>query len=181
MLQEVMYAGFGGQGVVLGATVLAHIAARGGMNATIIPNYGNEQRGGGAFCDCKFVAPPEEIYDPRYDHPTMLIAMNEYAYDRYGPSVIDGGIILFNSDVSDPDFSGVARVKIIKVPCTTIADSVGSSRSANFVMMGVAVKIGAFFTKEHCIESIKDYFEQENRPQYIEQNIKAFKVGYSTV
>ena len=181
MLQEVMYAGFGGQGVVLGATVLAHMAARAGMNATTIPNYGNEQRGGGAFCDCKFVAPPEEIYDPRYDHPTMLIAMNEYAYDKYGPSVIDGGVILFNSDVSDPDFSGISRVTIIKIPCTTIADSIGSALSANFVMTGAAVKLGAFFTVEHCIESIADYFEQENRSHFIERNVEAFKAGYAYV
>ncbi len=181
MLQEVMFAGFGGQGVVLGATVLANMAASADMHATIIPSYGNEQRGGAAYCECKFCPPDEEIFDPRFDHPTVLISMNEFAYQKYGESVADGGLILYNEDAPDQDFSATeGRVRLVKIPCTTIADSLGDSRAANFVMMGAAVKLGGFFTEEYCVKFISDYF-MDKKPKFAELNINAFKAGYAQV
>lgn len=181
MLQEVLFAGFGGQGVVLGATVTAHIAARCGNHVTIIPSYGNEQRGGSAYCDCKFVAPPDEIFDPRFEHPTVLIAMNDTSYHKYISAVAKDALILLNADSTDLTDPHVEGCTVVPVHCATLADRAGSVKCANFVMMGAMCKLKGFFTPEEATEGIRHYMETNGKAKLAEMNVRAFMAGYDSV
>lgn len=179
MIHEILFSGFGGQGIVTGALAMAHICIKAGMDVTNMPQYGAEQRGGAASSDTKFVAPPGEIYDPRMEHPDVLIALTEHALVHHAKVLKKDAIVLFNTDMGTYDPSLYPNLKIYGVPCLSIGDSVGTSKSANFVMMGLAMKLTDWFTRDFCIEQIEDYFRQEHRAKLIAVNIKAFDAGYN--
>ena len=50
MQKEVMFAGFGGQGILLIGDILAHAGMEAGYEVAWIPSYGPEMRGGTAYC-----------------------------------------------------------------------------------------------------------------------------------
>jgi 2-oxoglutarate ferredoxin oxidoreductase subunit gamma len=179
MINEILFSGFGGQGIVTGALAMAYICLRAGMNVTNMPQYGAEQRGGAASSDTKFALPSEEIYDPRLEHPDVLISMTEYALAQHGKICRPGAVVLFNADMGSYDTSLYSGLKCYGLPCLTLGDQkAGSPKSANFVMLGAAIKQTAWFERDFCVEQIEAYFKKENREKLIASNIKAFDAGY---
>jgi len=179
MINEILFSGFGGQGIVTGALATAYICLKAGMNVTNMPQYGAEQRGGAASSDTKFAPASEEIYDPRLEHPNVLIAMNEYALTQHGKICRPGAIALFNTDMGALDPALYPELRCYGVPCLTLGDKkAGSPRAANFVMLGAAIKLTGWFDRDFCAEQIEAYFKEERREKLIASNIKAFDAGY---
>jgi 2-oxoglutarate ferredoxin oxidoreductase subunit gamma len=179
MINEILFSGFGGQGLVTGALAMAYLCLQAGMNVTNMPQYGAEQRGGAASSDTKFAPLSEDIYDPRLEHPNVLISMNEYALAQHGKICRPGAIVLFNTDMGSYDASLYPDLKCYGVPSLTLGDQkAGSPRSANFVMLGAAIKLTAWFERDFCAEQIEAYFKNENREKLIASNVKAFDAGY---
>lgn len=178
MANEIVFSGFGGQGVVTGALVMAHICLAGGMNVTNVPQYGKEQRGGAASSCTKFALPPAEIYDPREEHPDVLIALTGAAYTAHAPFCKDGAIVLCNTNMGEYDEKAFPALRLYKFPTLDVADAAGSSRAANFVMMGAAIKLTGWFSAELCLEEIERYFKNVHREKLIASNLQAFRAGY---
>jgi 2-oxoglutarate ferredoxin oxidoreductase subunit gamma len=179
MINEILFSGFGGQGIVTGSLAMAYICLRAGMNVSNMPQYGAEQRGGAASSDTKFAPPSEDIYDPRLEHPDVLIAMNEYAFTSHSKVCRPGAIVLFNTDMGSYDASQYPGLQCYGVPCLTLADQkAGTPKAANFIMLGAAIKQTAWFERDFCVEQIEAYFKAENREKLIASNIKAFNAGY---
>ncbi|MFO7749398.1 MAG: 2-oxoacid:acceptor oxidoreductase family protein, partial [Desulfobacteraceae bacterium] len=74
MQKEVMFAGFGGQGILLSAKLLAHAAMKQGLEVAWVPSYGPEMRGGTAYCTV--VVGDKRIGSPIIKNPSHLVAMN---------------------------------------------------------------------------------------------------------
>ena len=53
-MKEIIFAGFGGQGVLTGGLIIAYMAAQKELNAVWMPAYGPTMRGGKANCEVKF-------------------------------------------------------------------------------------------------------------------------------
>ena len=76
------------------------------------------------------------------------------------------------------DENAYPTLKLYKFPCLDVADVAGSSRSANFVMMGAAVKLTGWFERDLCVEVIREYFTKAHKEKLIDMNIRAFDAGY---
>ena len=138
MREEIIFAGFGGQGIILSGTIVCLAAMREGKRVTHIPSYGAEMRGGTA--NCSVVVSDEEIASPLVPHPSVGVVMNKPSLIKFEPRLRQGGILLYNSSLIDIEPSR-KDLCCIPVPANEMAEQEGSTRSANMVMLGLLARI----------------------------------------
>src|SRR5207344_927052 len=91
------FAGSGGDGAQTAALLIARAAINEGYDATHIPSYGPESRGGTSYADVHIAR--EEVLSPASPHPHVLIAFNAPSLAKFGPAVAAGGTVLYDSSV----------------------------------------------------------------------------------
>ncbi|MBW1642885.1 MAG: 2-oxoacid:acceptor oxidoreductase family protein, partial [Deltaproteobacteria bacterium] len=101
MQKDVMFAGFGGQGILLMGKILALAAMDEGREVTWVPSYGAEMRGGTA--NCNVVISDRPIGSPVIRNPMHLVVMNRPSLEKYGPLVRPKGVVLINSSLVTAD------------------------------------------------------------------------------
>jgi 2-oxoglutarate ferredoxin oxidoreductase subunit gamma len=133
MTSATVFAGFGGQGVLLMGYVLSHGAMLKGLNVTYFPAYGTEMRGGTA--NCTVIVSDKKIASPVTSRPDILVAMNYPSLVKFEPSVKEGGVVFINSSLID---ASTEREDItpIPIPVGALASELGSGRQANMIMIG---------------------------------------------
>ncbi|HHV62172.1 MAG TPA: 2-oxoacid:ferredoxin oxidoreductase subunit gamma [Firmicutes bacterium] len=144
MLEEVIIAGFGGQGVMVMGYLLAYAAMREGKNVSWIPSYGPEMRGGTANCSV-VISRDSEVASPIVSEPTTLIAMNRPSLDKFERMLVPGGLLVVNASLVDREPER-RDIDILKVPANDIANELGNMRVANMVVLG------AFVARRGCVE-----------------------------
>jgi 2-oxoglutarate ferredoxin oxidoreductase subunit gamma len=172
MQNEVMFAGFGGQGILLSAKILAHAAMEQGFEVAWIPSYGPEMRGGTAYCTV--VVSDRPIGSPIIRNPRHLVAMNRPSLEKFAPVIKPGGVILVNSTlISVP--AGRDDVDELRVPVNDIAKELGNVRSANIIALAAFAarsKIVDFEMIRKCVEA-----EFSKKPKLIPLNLEAVAAG----
>jgi len=158
MQSEVMFAGFGGQGILLSAKILAHTAMEAGYEVVWIPSYGPEMRGGTAYC--MVIMGDRPIGSPIVKNPLHLVAMNRPSLEKFAPVVKPGGVVLINSSLI-PVRSGRDDVDEIAIPVNDIAIEAGSVRSANIVALAAFVARSGILSVEDLRESVKKEFARK--------------------
>ena len=133
MQTEVIFAGFGGQGVLFSGQVLAFAAMDAGHDVTWMPSYGPEMRGGTA--NCTVVIADEEIGSPTIKHPKAAVVMNLPSLDKFEPLVVPGGILIVNSSLVNRNPTRT-DITWVMVPAQEIAETIGPRRLLNMVMLG---------------------------------------------
>ena len=152
-MREIVFAGFGGQGVLTAGLIVSQIALYKGFHATWMPAYGAAQRGGTA--NCSVILSDERIGSPVVEAPTEVIAMNRPSLTKFEPSVVPGGTVFVNSSIV---IDKVQRtdVKAVYVPCDAIAADLGNPKVGNMVMLGAY--IGA--TKALKVETVENMIQE---------------------
>jgi 2-oxoglutarate ferredoxin oxidoreductase subunit gamma len=133
MQTEVIFAGFGGQGVLFSGQVLAFAAMDAGYDVTWMPSYGPEMRGGTA--NCTVVIADEEIGSPTVKYPKAAVVMNLPSLDKFEPLVTPGGVLIVNSSLVNRDPSRKDIIWLM-IPAQEIAETIGPRRLLNMVMLG---------------------------------------------
>ena len=172
MQSEVMFAGFGGQGILLIGDILAHAAMEEGREVAWIPSYGPEMRGGTAYC--LVVISDKSIGSPIIRNPMHLIAMNRPSLEKFVPMVKPNGVVVINSSLI-PIRADRDDVDELLVPANDIGKDLGSTKVANIVALGAFVarsKIVDFDTLRRCV---KDVFSLKEK--LIPINLKALEAG----
>jgi len=175
--KDVIIAGFGGQGILLGGKLLAWAGMLEGRRVTWFPSYGAEIRGGTA--NCTVVISDEEIGSPVVDMPETLIALNQASADRFSGRVVRGGCILLNSSLIKKDVKRPG-VKVYKVPANDIAEKLGDLRIANMVMLGAYLKASGALDLSSVCKALEDVISARHRSA-IPLNKAALERGYSLV
>ena len=188
MHNEIIVAGFGGQGVLLTGTLISQAAIEQGLFTTWFPSYGAEMRGGTA--NSTVVISSEEIGSPLAFNPNALIALNEPSLNKFMPRMVEDAVIIANSSIiSDKNDY---KVKPYFVPVTDIADKeIGNMKTANMVAAGALVKALELCAKAACkaeseILSIKNVLKAIEtafaaKPKLIDINKKAIQAGYDYI
>ena len=137
MLTEIIISGFGGQGVLFAGKCLAYAAMTKNAEISWLPSYGPEMRGGTANCSVCLSDKP--IGSPLVTEPDILIAMNEPSVDRFINSVKTGGIVLYDSGMTDKQ---IARrdISAFAVPAARLAEENNLGGMGNIVLLGKAVR-----------------------------------------
>jgi len=177
MTTKVIMAGFGGQGVVLIGTLLAHAGMKQGKHTTFFPSYGAEMRGGTA--NCSVIVSDGEIASPVVGRPDCVIAMSVASLDKFEPVVRPGGTVFVNSSLIE---KRVKRQDIseIRIPANEIAEQAGSSRAANMVMLGGLIKNTRAITLDSALESLGNVLS-ERAMALLDVNRKALAKGFEQV
>jgi 2-oxoisovalerate ferredoxin oxidoreductase beta subunit len=139
-------AGAGGDGAQTAAMLIARAGINEGFDATHIPSYGPESRGGTSYADVHVAA--EEVLSPASSHPHILIAFNAPSLAKFAPDVVPGGTILYDSSVvAEPPHFGNG-VTAHGVPFTGIAVELGRAMVKNIVALGALSAATGLFPGE---------------------------------
>ena len=154
MKREVILSGFGGQGVMSIGKNLVEAAVEEDLEASWVPSYGPEMRGGTA--NCTVIISDERIGAPLVEEPSEVIAMNRAALAKFEKSAAPGGTVFVNSSII-PDKVQRTDIRAVYVPCDEIAAELGNAKVANMVMLGAyiaATKVLKAETIEHMIHEM---------------------------
>lgn len=172
MQNEVMFAGFGGQGILLSAKILAHAAMEEGREVVWIPSYGPEMRGGTAYC--MVIMSDRPIGSPIVKNPRHLVAMNRPSLEKFAPVVQAGGVVLINSTLI-PVRSGRGDVDELAIPVNDLAVAAGSVRCANIVALAAFVARSGVVALDTLRAAVEKEFERKRK--LIPLNLDAFNRG----
>ncbi len=177
MEYAVVFAGFGGQGVLFAGQLLAHAAADAGLHVTWIPSYGPEMRGGTA--NCTVVISDEPIGSPLVRNPDIVVAMNLPSTDKYEPLVKPGGLLIVNGSLVQRPIDR-EDIDVIVIPANDIAESLGSQRMANVVMLGALLTARPILSLEQMEEALRKHLP-ERHAHLLDANIQALHAGAAFV
>lgn len=172
---EIIFAGFGGQGVLTSGLITAYVAMKNGYEVMWSPGYGVEQRGGKAHSLVKFDKEP--ILEPIVTGLDVLVAMNQPALD-YCSRLKKGGLLIINSDTVDQSVPVPSDAAVIRLPVNTIAQKAGNAKGSNLVPIGALIRETGMFTLEEAEASLCSFFEEKGKGAFNQKNIAVFEAGY---
>ncbi len=171
---DVVMAGFGGQGLMAIGKILAKAAMEEGKQVTWMPSYGPEMRGGTA--NCVVIIDDEPIGSPVTPRTHSAIVMNKQSIDKFEPSVYDRGLIVVNSSLIDRKVQRT-DLRTVYVEANQLAEKEGSAKAANMVMLGAYVAATKVVKPESVEHAIEKTFEGKSG-KVSEINVRAFRRGY---
>lgn len=173
MREEIIIAGFGGQGIMVAGKLLAYAGMLENKHVTYFPSYGAEVRGGTA--NATVIISDEEIPSPVSWHPDVLLALNLPSCHKFGPRLNKRGMLIANTTLIDQVFKR-GDLAVIKIPATSMAHELGSPRSANMIMLGAYLRRKKLLTLKSVEKGLTLLFPEKKDLQ--EVNKKALHLGY---
>ena len=173
-----VFAGFGGQGVLTAGRIIVNMALEDGISATWLPAYGFAVRGGKAYCTVKLCS--GEIGSPCLETIDILVAMNTPSLE-FAADMNPGGVLIMNTDQIREDSELIPDrddIRKVYVPCDSIARAANNPKAANLVSVGSVIKELDGFRVEAAVTALKDFFEEKGKGKYNEANVAAFMGGY---
>jgi len=170
---KILVAGFGGQGILFLGRLLAYGGMLENKEVTWFPSYGAEVRGGTA--NCTVIISDEMIGSPIVRNPEVLVIMNEASLNKFQPRLKkDGLLILDSSLIKEPELR--ADVRIIKIPASEIAASIGSTKYANVVMFSALITETGMINEKSAISALEE-LTPAKRKKSLDANKEAMTRG----
>ncbi len=166
-------AGAGGDGAQTAALLLARAAINEGFDATHIPSYGPESRGGTSYADVHVAE--TEVSNPGAPNPHVLIAFNAPSLVKFAPTVREGGLILYDSTIIDELPPLPPGRQVIGVPFTALARDLQRPLVKNIVALGALQAATDLFPQETFLATIKMVLK--DKPALLPINEAAFAAG----
>ncbi len=174
MLHEILFAGFGGQGILFSGKVAAYAGLVDNLEVSWLPSYGPEMRGGTA--NCHVIISDKPVGSPVITTPTNLVAMNLPSFDKFEKTVAPGGIIIIDSSLIHKT-SDRSDISFYSIPATQMANDMDIPRLANMIILGKLIKVTGMAT----LDTIRKAVEKSVPPtktELIDTNMKAIEAGY---
>ncbi len=173
MEMDVIFAGFGGQGIMLAGQMVSFAALAEGKQTSWLPSYGPEMRGGTA--NCTVIVSDKLIGSPVISSPRTVVAMNPPSYIKFGKALKSGGILIANTSLikvnsDEPDIQAVkgrTDVTHVELPALQLATDIGNPLGSNMIILG------AFLAARPVVEpkSIEDliiwYFKEKKHKKFM--------------
>ena len=170
-LERIIFSGSGGQGLMFIGKLFARVMMRKVADITFFPSYGSEVRGGTA--NCQVIMSSEEISSPIVEHADSMILMNQPSVDRFIPALTENGIAFVNTSLAEVPKDN----RIISIPASEMAMSIGNVRSANVVMFGAFLRKKAFLDLAEAMRHIGEISATKSK-EIEEININALQAGW---
>lgn len=168
--QEIIFAGFGGQGILSMGKFLAYAGLERGMNVSWLPSYGPEMRGGTA--NCSVILSDDAIGSPLVTDATTVVVMNRPSLDKFEDALVPSGLLIIDSDLVTRETKRT-DINIIKIPAQSMAEEVGSKKIANMVLLGALTEKTGIIPMEFLLRALKEH----GKEKFYEMNKKAFEKG----
>jgi Pyruvate/2-oxoacid:ferredoxin oxidoreductase gamma subunit len=173
---ELLLTGIGGQGVQLGAQVVARAATREGREVMFFGIYGGMMRGGNTdstvvVADAPITAPPV------VSRAWSAIAMHDEFWGPLELKLRPGGLVLVNDSTFEHAIT--APVTVVRLPATELAAEIGNPMGGTMVMVGAYSALTGLVALESLIEGMRESIPSYRR-QHIESNERALRAGFET-
>jgi len=175
IVYNILFAGFGGQGVQFAAKVTAYAGMEGNFEVSLLPSYGPEMRGGTSNCAVRILNMP--IASPIVYRPNILLALNEPSYDKFAPVSVPDAAVFYDSSLFDPSTKR-DDIKLYPIPATKLAKENELPGLANIIALGYMVKKTSFLPFE-TIKAGLTKAVPATKAEMLEKNLKALEIGYN--
>jgi 2-oxoglutarate ferredoxin oxidoreductase subunit gamma len=172
MVERLIIAGSGGQGIMLLGKVIAEAAMCQDRFVTWLPSYGAEVRGGTAYC--MVVISDEEIGSPYVEKADSVIIMNAPSWAKFKDRLKPKGLLVINTSLA-PKLPHKKK-NIIQGPFSDIAVAIGNIRVANMVALGAFLAAKKLLSLK-AIEDVFQAIAPADKKDLIEINKKALREG----
>lgn len=159
--QEVIFAGFGGQGILSMGKYLAYAGMEANLNVSWLPSYGPEMRGGTANCSVILADAP--IGSPVIIRATSMVVMNRPSLDKFEPLLETGGLLIMDTDLIHRPVERT-DIEVVRIPAQTVAERIGSKKAANMILLGALVQRTGMVSLEELLQSIANHSKKEYFP-----------------
>jgi 2-oxoglutarate ferredoxin oxidoreductase subunit gamma len=152
MTEEIIIAGFGGQGVLSMGKILSYSGIMQDKEVSWYPSYGPEMRGGTA--NVTVIISDERVSSPVLNEYDTAILLNQQSLDKFESKVKKGGLLLY-------DGNGISRhpertdIEIYRVDAADEAAKMSTTRTFNMIVLGAYLKIKPFLELKNIIKGLK--------------------------
>ena len=173
MTEELIIAGFGGQGVLSMGKILAYSGVMEDKEVCWMPSYGPEQRGGTA--NVTVIVSDERICSPIISKYDTAIVLNQQSLDKFEKSVKPGGLLIYdpNGITKEPTRKDI---NIYKIAATDKAQEMGISKVFNMVVLGGFLKLKPIVGSEFIHKGLEKSLPARHH-NLIPQNEEAIELG----
>ena len=159
MTEEIIIAGFGGQGVLSMGKIMAYSGFVQGLETTWIPSYGPEIRGGTA--NVTVILSDKPISSPILQYYSTAIILNQQSLDKFEETIKPGGVLIYTP-------STITRkptrtdIKIYPIRAIEEAAKINATKVANMFLLGAFMKIRPILDLEWVMRAIKHSVSERN-------------------
>ena len=175
--QDVIIAGFGGQGVMLIGNLLAQAGMEHGLEVSFIPVYGAEMRGGTA--NCTVVLDEHPIGSPLVREPMSTIILNEPSLSKFQSRLGVEGVQVVNASLVAENVLDAAK-RTVYIPVNDMAHELGNVKMANMVALGAWLKATGALPL-NVVQEALNRVVSAHYAKLISANAKALEQGYNFV
>ena len=177
MTENILIAGFGGQGIMSMGQMLCYGGMEEGRDVSWLPSYGPEMRGGSA--NCMVIVSDSLIGSPVFSKADCLIAMNLPSLDKFEDTITSGGRLLINSSLIERK-AVRSDIDVYYIPANDLANELGNGRVAGLVMIGAYLKVSGVLKQESMLGALKKVLG-EKKAGLIPVNQEALERGAALV
>lgn len=177
MKEEIVIAGFGGQGVLSMGKILAYAALMNNLEVTWMPSYGPEQRGGTA--NVTVIISDKDISSPIVDTYDTAVILNQQSLNKFESHVKPGGTLIY-----DP--YGIHHrptrtdINIIEVKAMDATIELGNAKGYNMILLGALLKVKPIVSLDNVLKGLKKALPERHH-HLIPANEKAILTGMNLV
>ncbi len=177
MTEEIIIAGFGGQGVLSMGKILAYSGVMQDLEVSWMPSYGPEMRGGTA--NVTVILSDNKISSPILHEYDTAIILNQQSMDKFESHVKPGGILIY-------DGNGITHhpkrtdITIYRIDATEEAARMRSAKTFNMIVLGGYLKVNPVVKMENVIKGLKNSLPERHH-HLIPMNEKAINRGMEII
>ena len=177
MKEEIIIAGFGGQGVLSMGKILAYSGLMQGQEVSWMPSYGPEQRGGTA--NVTVILSDERISSPVLNSYDTAIVLNQPSLDRFESKVKPGGTLIFDGN-GFKNFPTRKDINIYRIDATEYGYANDTVKSINMIILGGLLKVRPIVLIENVLKGLKKSLPERHH-HLIPMNEKALQTGMDLI
>ena len=173
MTKEFVFAGFGGQGMLLIGKFLAMACMLDGKHVSWLPSYGPEMRGGTA--NCSVIISDDPVASPIVYEADVVVAMNLPSLDKFEHEAKPGGRLVINSSIIERK-SVRDDITVVYCDAMKIAEEVKNPKGANVAILGAMLAKCPIVDIDKMTEAIRIELG-ERKAKFLDGNVRALKAG----
>lgn len=175
--EDIIIAGFGGQGVLSMGKILAYAGMLEDKEVTWLPSYGPEQRGGTA--NVTVIVSDSKISSPILNDYTTAIILNQQSLDKFESQVRPGGTLIY-------DGYGISThptrtdINIYRIDAMEASFALKNDKTFNMIVLGALLKVCPLVKIETVIEALRRTLPERHH-HLLPLNEEAIKLGLSLI
>jgi len=170
---NMLFAGFGGQGVLFCGKVAAYAGLLDDLEVTWMSSYGPEMRGGTANCGVRISE--NLIGSPLVTAPNVLLVLNGPSFDKFIDIVAPGGKVFIDSTLVERECNK-DDVTVFRLPASQLCLEEQLEGLSNMMLLGKMLKETGFSSLE-TVEKALEKCIPARKQHLLEHNVRAIKLG----